>query len=1212
MKDENVADAGHPADAVMAGYVLGTLAPTEQGEVEEHCVICRECCAQLALLIRAIGPEENEEEQRQVEALLPLGQQAAARAREQISQDPTLRLPGAEKKVGKVYSSVREGRAHVSGLWSRGRGRWPYLPHAVVATALVVIGITGYFTLWSHSPATRGLEALRQAYRHSRPLEARVTGGFGYHSYERTRGPAEATGIDRDQLNHAFAALTGEVAAHPTAQARHALGQLYLLRGDFNEAEYQLTLALDDAPRDAKLQADLAALFYERGKREESVTLLAKAVEHNTEAIKLEPKLVEAWFNRALCYEQMVLPTDAQKDWERYLELDPDSQWAEEARAHLKKLRERAESPEERDRRVQAAFLSAETAGDETAMRQLVSEHFVTVKDLVAEPLLDEFLSSASMGADARTSQSLKRLARIGQLASEIKGDQFLADAIDFAARGSPAVKRELQTIRATLRQADQEHLRDSFDAASALYASARIAAERIGDLCHAETAIYGLIRYPKDLQAEPPDLSTFRSQLIAETDSRRHRQLQAQALVAVGNAYISSMQLSRAIDLNLQGAEIAKELGDTETAVNGLRLAGAAYALIGDYEGAVKKNYEALSLLRDHSVTPRRAAQSYIQMADTLSSLGNYLAALPYQQESLRMAEHSSSAVLPFGVIGRLGLTYVKLERYEEAIRYLNDAVARAEAIKDNRARIMAKVDLYTTLGDFHLHQNKADEAIASYRDLIKTISETPNRYFLPAAHQGIAAAYLKKGLTAEAEAELKTSIDLAEQDRAAINDAHGRSAFLANRQSVYHAMINLQFADKHDHARAFNYAETAKSRELLDTLKSASEVKWSDSQIKLMLSDSALPLTLEEMQQALPAHAQLVEYTVTEQRLIIWLVTRHEVVPQSVPISADQLRRLVADYLDELRTRRGVELLNRRAAELYKLLISPIAAHLDRNRVLCIVPDGVLHQLPFAALVEPKAGRYLVEEFALVTNPSASVLAQTLESTGAKPSRATEKFLGLSNPRFNQQRFKLLPTLPAAEQELARAQALYPQHQVLSRDRATESALTRQMADYEVVHLATHILVNGQSPLLSSIVLADEDGRAPEDPTPGRVAFDGALHAYEIAQLKLQRTRLVILSGCRSGLGDYIRGEALSGLAQAFFAAGVSTVIASLWDVDDESTAELMTVFHEQHHTQKKQGFASALRQAQLSLLNIAAHQRRHPYYWAAFIIAGDGLSE
>src|SRR5262249_42631080 len=148
-----------------------------------------------------------------------------------------------------------------------------------------------------------------------------------------------------------------------------------------------------------------------------------------------------------------------------------------------------------------------------------------------------------------------------------------------------------------------------------------------------------------------------------------------------------------------------------------------------------------------------------------------------------------------------------------------------------------------------------------------------------------------------------------------------------------------------------------------------------------------------------------------------------------------------------------------------------------------------------------------------------------------------------------------------------------------ILSRRQATESALVKQMGDYEIVHLATHALSDKQSSMLTAIVLADESNSTAEEANSDQTAFDGALYAHEIYRMKLERTRLVLLSSCRSGLGARERNEAMSGLAQAFLVAGVPTVVASLWDIDDESTAVLMEKLHAAHRV-NKMGFGQALR--------------------------------
>ncbi len=423
---------------------------------------------------------------------------------------------------------------------------------------------------------------------------------------------------------------------------------------------------------------------------------------------------------------------------------------------------------------------------------------------------------------------------------------------------------------------------------------------------------------------------------------------------------------------------------------------------------------------------------------------------------------------------------------------------------------------------------------------------------------------------------------------------------------------MVSFQFLNKKDQARAFNYAEIAKGRDLLDALSGSHRVTANDGQVKLALSRTATPLTLEQAQRALPADAQLVQYVAGKNQLMIWMLTRDRVVTAKSDISADDLRGKVKAYLEELRSRGGVESLNRRASDLYKLLIEPIRDQLDQNRALCVAPDGALQDLPFASLVSPSSKRYLIEEFTLVTEPSASVFARAIELSNRKQKSESESFLGLGNPRFNHHDFPKLRYLPASEQELEHIQSFYPNRRLtLNRKQATESALVREIGNYEIVHLSTHALSDKKSSMLSSIVLAEENQAAAEDKNPYRVAFDGELRAHEVYRLKPERTRLVVLSSCRSGLGHEDRNEALGGLAQAFLIAGVPAVVASLWDIDDESAAELMEKFHAAHRM-KKLPFGHSLRQAQLSFLQTSSLKKRHPFFWATFIVTGNGLAD
>jgi CHAT domain-containing protein/Tfp pilus assembly protein PilF len=1185
----------HPDRNLMVGYLTGRCTEKARIVVEEHCIDCLDCRIQLSTLLHLIISSADREEHRKFSHLLSLGKEAAERARSIIMTQHEMQ------------------RSHSSHFSAAGKGKRLRIPRLVLTPALIIILLLagsglGYFISTRQSSDESMLARVRDVYGNTRLLQARVTGGFSYQQYVETRDPGDSTEVNKSLRAALLAELDQEAFAHQRPATRHNLGRLFMLYGEMGPAEEQFLLALKERPRDAKLLADIGALYYERSRKEnkKESELLQKAAEHLSNAVEVDANLPEAWFNRALCYERMNLFLQAESDWKQYLRLDSDSAWAEEARAHLNDLQEHATRLEKLGQNVLAEFQTAEAAGDELKLRELVTQHFVAVRNLAMDQIFDKYLATAIAGEKSQAYVYLQTLKQIGQLISEIKGDRFVIDVVNFAARGNLTVKKDIQEIRQTLQQAGQEHAAGKYGAASELYAKARNAAIRIEDYGHAEMATFGLVRYYQNND----EIRKLRTQLINDTERRQHLQMQARALSALANAESTAQQLSLSLKHSLQVVEIARELGDTECAIAGLRFVGRVYSDLGDNDSAIKKLSEASSLLRGSWVQPINAAVAYNDMGYTFFHIGKYLTALPYQREAVGLCERSGNATILASMTQRLGMTYGMLGRYDEAMRYLNDAVARAEAIPDQAARVQLQIGIYTRTGDFYIQQKKLSEAIATYKRAIENIGQGNSRFHLSSIHKGLATAYLAQGRDSEAEAELEKSIRLTEEAREKINDAGSRDTFLATQQNVYRAMVNFQFFNKNDPARAFNYAEIAKGRALLDALAGPAEVSTNDGQVKLAISSSATPLTIDQVQRMVPPNTQLVQYVLGEKNLMIWLVTRDRVVTAKADISADNLQSKVAAYLDELRKVGNLEGLNSQASELYQWLIAPIRKQLDPNSELCIIPDGVLQDLPFASLVSPETKRYLIEDFSLVINPSASVFARTVEISSGKQKGESESFLGFGNPSFNQQAFPKLSTLSRSEQEIEHIRSFYPQHLILTRKQATESALAQQIGNYEIVHLATHTLSNQHSSMLSTIFLAGESDSASEGQNPERVAYDGALRAHEIYRLKPRRTRLVVLSSCRSALSDRSRNEAIGGLAQAFLVAGVPTVIASLWNVDDESATRLMERFHAAHRG-KRLAFGEALRQTQISFLQTAPARLRHPYFWATFIVTGDSLA-
>jgi CHAT domain-containing protein len=263
--------------------------------------------------------------------------------------------------------------------------------------------------------------------------------------------------------------------------------------------------------------------------------------------------------------------------------------------------------------------------------------------------------------------------------------------------------------------------------------------------------------------------------------------------------------------------------------------------------------------------------------------------------------------------------------------------------------------------------------------------------------------------------------------------------------------------------------------------------------------------------------------------------------------------------------------------AIALYSTLIAPLKNYLTTSD-LAIMPHGVLHYLPFAALTDGQ--RYLADDYVLSVLPSASALPFIQANTG----RPAAPPLILGNPDG---------TLRFAEREAQAVAALYGVTPLLG-NAGTEQALRTQVRRAGILYLAVHGRYDPVVPLASLLALAPGAEQRPD--------MDGRLEAGEVYSLDLKKADLVVLSACQTSLGEVSDGDEVVGLTRAFFFAGTPTVVSSLWNVDDEATGLLMERFYT--HLRAGMGKAAALRQAQLEV----RAQYPAPYYWAGFVLAGD----
>ena len=360
--------------------------------------------------------------------------------------------------------------------------------------------------------------------------------------------------------------------------------------------------------------------------------------------------------------------------------------------------------------------------------------------------------------------------------------------------------------------------------------------------------------------------------------------------------------------------------------------------------------------------------------------------------------------------------------------------------------------------------------------------------------------------------------------------------------------------------------------------------------------------PARVSAIRDALDRDEAVLEYLFTPDRVLIFVVTRgglRVVQADASPAAIAQRVRLLRDLWGSPPTGEQWKWGLDAARALHRALIAPVRAAglLDGVKRLTVVPHGVLGQAPFAAMVDEKNERYLMQDYSISMLPSAAALPVLRQQ------RHTRAVGDLAGPAVG---FAPFPDeLPATKQEVAAFQASMPRATVRTGSEATELELRRALASPGLVHVATHGVLNVRNPMFSRIELARSAAFAADD--------DGRLEVHELLGLGI-RSDLVFLSGCETGAGqewtaDPVRGAAELTLAQAFLSAGAANVVVTLWRIDDAGAAAFAREFY---RALPHESIAQAVASAQRTMVTGAAADARYasPYYWAGYILSGAGL--
>jgi CHAT domain-containing protein len=396
------------------------------------------------------------------------------------------------------------------------------------------------------------------------------------------------------------------------------------------------------------------------------------------------------------------------------------------------------------------------------------------------------------------------------------------------------------------------------------------------------------------------------------------------------------------------------------------------------------------------------------------------------------------------------------------------------------------------------------------------------------------------------------------------------------------------------------------AARRASLQATVAADEERLSRIRVRLAADQPAIAharyprvVSVEEVQaKLLKPDEVLLEYFLGAKSGTLWILTANDFQVRRLP-ARDEIEKAVRPYLDALANPDAP--VPETARSLTTMLLPDLDRVLtDRSR-LTVVPNGILTYLPFETLMTAR-NKFLIEERPVAYAPSASSLS-FLRSRHASGTDV----LAIGNPVMrgagaekergqSLSRIGYLKPLAFSGPEVESVSAVFGSRaHIYEQGAATEAVLRDPLAARAgIIHIATHGLIDEELPDRSGLALT---AALPES--------DGILQMREIYNLRLNAA-LVTLSACQTALGKEVTGEGMIGLSRAFFYAGANAVLASLWNVNDASTPQLMTPFYE--HLAAGQSIDESLRAAKIAMLQ-GGGKLRHPYYWAAFVVSGDG---
>lgn len=622
----------------------------------------------------------------------------------------------------------------------------------------------------------------------------------------------------------------------------------------------------------------------------------------------------------------------------------------------------------------------------------------------------------------------------------------------------------------------------------------------------------------------------------------------------------------------------------------------------LGDYQRAEQQARLATALYQrvDNSFGAR---QSLDDLGRIALRQGKSALALARHRQVVSLTREMGDTAYLAGALVRLGLSHAARGEFAAAERAIRESMTIHVAGAGDDAQAASRV----ALGDVLRWTGRVNEAEREYTEALVRVAHTASAATVVGrAHHGLALITSRSGRASEALRHFRAALAEIERARTAVDDSALRLAYFSDKSALYVDAIAALLAEYEATGddtllrEALFFAERGKARLLLDVADDDSEAH-------------APPVLIGRIAASLQPTDLLVEFVNGSDRSFVFTL-RHDgaITAHALPRRAvldDLTRRFRGNVTQRPTVDSSHDLIRREGAHLYDVLLGRSLARAHHVKRLIIVADGLLFYAPFEALTVPESGRYLGEQYEVVRAASGSIL-HSIGQRRQSPALGV-RFVGFADPSvgvatadadaevraLERDGFSFAP-LPGSRREVeAAASAFGPAaSRLYTGSQFTAATVLEELQrPNQVVHLATHAILDERVPGRSGIVVSNQNARgAPE-----------ILRASNLAELTIP-VGLVTLSACQTGLGQVVAGEGVLGLSWALTRAGAASLVVTLWEVSDAASAQVMAAFYRSLAAGDTK--AVALTAARKQLISSPNASLRHPYFWAGFVLIGD----